>query len=77
MFPDISGSVLRVANDGVFGAEQVIIYASTSKDSLPSQGDNGKYTSQDLHMIMKNQQNAKKDKNSKSGTFKITYTIMK
>ena len=76
MFPDISGAVLRVANDGVFGAEQVIIYASTSKDSLPSQGDNGKYSSQDLHMIMKNQQNAKKDKSNKSGTFKITYTII-
>ena len=76
MFPDISGAVLRVANDGVFGAEQVVIYASTSRDALPSQGDNGKYTSQDLHMIMKNQQNARKDKNNKSGNFKITYTII-
>ncbi len=77
LFPDISGSVLRVANDGVFGAEQVVIYASTSRDGLPSKGDNGKYTSQDLHMIMKNQQNARKDKNNKTGTFKITYTIIK
>ena len=76
-FPDISGSVLRVANDGVFGAEQVVIYASTSKDGLPSKGDNGKYTSQDLHMIMKNQQNARKNKDNKTGTFKITYTIIK
>jgi len=77
LFPDISGAVLRVANDGVFGAEQVVIYASTGKEGLPSQGDNGKYTSQDLHMIMKNQQNARKDKNNKTGTFKITYTIIK
>lgn len=77
LFPDISGAVLRVANDGVFGAEQVVIYASTGKEGLPSQGDNGKYTSQDLHMIMKNQQNARKNKNNKTGTFKITYTIIK
>lgn len=75
-FPDVAGSVLRVTDDGVFGAEQVVIYASTSKEGLPSEQNNGKYISQDLHTIMKKQQNAKKNKNYATGTFKITYTIM-
>lgn len=76
LFPDIAGAVLRVANDGVFGAEQVVIYACSEKEGLPSQTESGKYSSQDLHLIMKNQQNAKKNKSYGTGTFKITYTIM-
>lgn len=76
LFPDISGAVLRVDNNGVYGAEQVVIYACTSKDGLPKQNDNGKYSNQDLHLIMKKQQNAKQNKNYQTGTFKITYTVM-
>lgn len=76
LFPDIAGAVLRVANDGVFGAEQVVIYACSEKEGLPSQTESGKYSSQDLHLIMKKQQNAKKNKSYGTGTFKITYTIM-
>lgn len=76
LFPDISGAVLRVSDDGVYGAEQVVIYASTNETGLPNQNDNGKYNNQDLHLIMKKQQNAKQNKNYQTGTFKITYTIM-
>lgn len=76
MFPDISGAVLKVDNNGVYGAEQVIIYACTNEAGLPNQNDNGKYSNQDLHLIMKKQQSAKENKSYQTGTFKITYTVM-
>ena len=76
MFPDISGAVLKVDNNGVYGAEQVVIYACTNEAGLPNQNDNGKYSNQDLHLIMKKQQSAKQNKSYQTGTFKITYTVM-
>lgn len=75
-FPDIAGAVLRISDDGVFGAEQVIIYACSDEKGLPSQNDSGKYSSEDLHSIMKKQRAVKKNKDFGTGTFKITYTIM-
>ncbi len=37
IFPDIAGAVLRV-QDGIFGNEQVIVYAATVETDLPTQG---------------------------------------
>jgi len=75
-FPDFKGQVLKVADDGVFGAEQIIIYASTEKSGLPPTVSEGKYNSQDLQAIMRNQRNVRQNANFKSGNFKITYTIV-
>ena len=77
LFPDIPGAVLRVADDGVFGAEQVIIYACSKKEGLPSQTDGGKYSNSDLHTIMRRQKSVRNYGDLDSGTFKITYTILK
>ena len=77
LFPDISGAVLRVADDGVFGAEQVIIYACSKKEGLPSKTDGGKYSSSDLHAIMRRQKSVRNYGDLESGIFKITYTILK
>lgn len=76
LFPDIAGAVLRVADDGVFGAEQVVIYACTDKAGLPTQQSGDKYTSDDLHAIMRKQKVVRKHADYGTGTFKITYTIM-
>ena len=76
LFPDIAGAVLRVADDGVFGAEQVVIYACTDERGLPARQAGGKYASEDLHAIMRKQKLAREQANYGIGTFKITYTIM-
>lgn len=76
LFPDIPGAVLRVSDDGVFGAEQVIIYACSKEEALPSQTDGGKYSNSDLHTIMRRQKSVRNYGDLASGTFKITYTIL-
>ena len=75
VFPDIS-PFYYTALDDVFGAEKVIIYACTNKEGLPNQNDCGKYSNQDLHMIMKKQVMERKNKKYKTGVFNITYTIL-
>lgn len=75
IFPDIPGAVLRISDDGVYGTEQVIIYASSRKDALPSQTESGKYTSTTLQAIMKKQQASRKYSDLSQGTAKISYTI--
>ena len=77
LFPDIAGSVLRVADDGVTGSEQVVIYACSEKAGLPSQTDSGNFVSTDLHTIMRRQRASKAGMVYDTGTFKITYTILK
>ena len=66
-----------IEDDGVFGAEQVIIYAATDESILPHKAiDSGKYSNEDLHAIMRKQQAVRRNTNQATGTFKITYTIM-
>lgn len=77
LFPDLRGQQLRVADDGVFGAEQVIIYASSDEKGLPAQTDSGKYSSQDLQQIMRKQRLVRQNADYATGSFKITYTIVR
>lgn len=74
-FPDIAGATLRASDDGVTGDEYVVIYACTSEEGLPSKDDTATFQSQDLHMIMKRQQNAKK--NALYGNVRIKYRLLK
>lgn len=41
-FPDLKDTVFKVV-DGVYGAEQILIYASTSEKGLPKQTSTGRY----------------------------------
>ena len=76
VFPDLSGRVLRIADDGVFGKEHVIIYACSNKEGLPSKAASGKYSNEDLHAIMRRQQAARKSPDQAFGVAKITYEIV-
>lgn len=74
-FPDIPGAVLRVM-DGFFGAEQVVIYAASTREALPPQTDEGIYTKQNLQQTRKFQLERQQE-DVAMGTFKITYTVMR
>ena len=74
-FPDIAGATLRASDDGVSGDEYVVIYACTDENGLPSKDDTATFQSQDLHMIMKRQQNAKS--NALYGNVRIRYRLVK
>ena len=74
-FPDIRGAVLQVA-DGIFGAEQIIIYAASNRNDLPAQINEGKYKKLDLQGITRKFELILENENAKIGECKITYTVM-
>lgn len=76
-FPDIAGQVYKVV-DGVYGAEQILVYASTSPAGLPEQDSGGTYRRGDIQQTARGimavrQQSAEQ---YETGVFKITYTVM-
>lgn len=75
-FPDIDGAVLQVA-DGIFGAEQIIIYAASKRQDLPAQTDEGIYKKQDLQLITRKLELKQSNTEVASGMFKITYTVVR
>lgn len=76
-FPDLKGTVFKVV-DGVYGAEQILIYASTSEKGLPEQTSTGKYARNDIQKITRGIMAVKQSsaENYETSVFKITYTVM-
>lgn len=77
-FPDVAGQVYKVV-DGVYGAEQILVYASTSVAGLPAQDSGGTYRRGDIQQTARGimavrQQSAEQ---YETNIFKITYTVMK
>lgn len=77
VFPDITGQVYKVV-DGVYGAEQILVYASTSPSGLPVQDSSGTYNRGDIRHISRGimavkQQSAEE---YETNVYKITYTVM-
>ena len=77
VFPDIAGQVYKVV-DGVYGAEQILVYASTSQAGLPAQDSGGTYNRGDIRHISRGimavkQQSAEE---YETNVYKITYTVM-
>lgn len=76
-FPDLKDTVFKVV-DGVYGAEQILIYASTSEKGLPKQTSTGKYARNDIQKITRGFIAVKQSsaENYETSVFKITYTVM-
>lgn len=76
-FPDLKNTVFKVV-DGVYGAEQILIYASTSEKGLPEQTSTGKYAKNDIQKITRGIKALKQSsaENYETSVFKITYTVM-
>lgn len=76
-FPDLKDTVFKVV-DGVYGAEQILIYASTSEKGLPEQTSTGKYARNDIQKITRGIIALKQSsaENYETSVFKITYTVM-
>lgn len=76
-FPDLKDTVFKVV-DGVYGAEQILIYASTSQKGLPEQTSTGKYAKNDIQKITRGITTVKQSsaENYETSVFKITYTVM-
>lgn len=76
-FPDLKDTVFKVV-DGVYGAEQILIYASTSEKGLPEQSSTGKYAKNDIQKITRGITALKQSsaENYETSVFKITYTVM-
>lgn len=77
VFPDIPGHVYKVV-DGVYGAEQILVYASTSPAGLPTQDSGGTYNCGDIQQVSRGimavkQQSAEQ---YETNVYKITYTVM-
>ena len=77
VFPDIAGQVYKVV-DGVYGAEQILVYASTAPAGLPAQDSGGTYNRGDIQHISRGimavkQQSAEQ---YETNVYKITYTVM-
>lgn len=77
VFPDIPGHVYKVV-DGVYGAEQILVYASTSLAGLPAQDSSGTYARGDIQQVSRGimavkQQSAEQ---YETNVYKITYTVM-
>ncbi len=77
VLPDIAGHVYKVV-DGVYGAEQILVYASTSPAGLPEQDSGGTYQRGDIQQISRGimavkQQSAEE---YETNVYKITYTVM-
>ena len=75
-FPDIAGARLRVADDGVAGAEYIVIYACSAETGLPSRKSGGKGASGDFHTIMRRQRASKAGAAYRTGIFRINYTVL-
>lgn len=76
-FPDLKDTVFKVV-DGVYGAEQILIYASTSEKGLPEQTSTGRYARNDIQKITRGIMAVKQSsaENYETSVFKITYTVM-
>lgn len=76
-FPDLKNTVFKVV-DGVYGAEQILIYASTSEKGLPEQTSTGRYAKNDIQKITRGITAVKQSsaENYETSVFKITYTVM-
>lgn len=76
-FPDLKDTVFKVV-DGVYGAEQILIYASTSEKGLPKQTSTGRYARNDIQKITRGITALKQSsaENYETSVFKITYTVM-
>lgn len=77
VFPDITGQVYKVV-DGVYGAEQILVYASTSPSGLPVQDSSGTYNRGDIRRISRGIMAVKQQSTEQYETnvYKITYTVM-
>lgn len=76
-FPDIPNQVYKVV-DGVYGAEQILVYASTSPNGLPEQDSSGTYRRGDIQQTSRGIM-AVKEKSAEqyeTSVFKITYTVL-
>lgn len=76
-FPDIPNQVYKVV-DGVYGAEQILVYASTSPAGLPQQDSGGTYRRGDIQQTTRGIMAVKQQSagNYETSVFKITYTVM-
>lgn len=76
-FPDLKNTIFKVV-DGVYGAEQILIYASTSEKGLPEQTSTGRYAKNDIQKITRGITAVKQSsaENYETSVFKITYTVM-
>ena len=76
-FPDIANTVFKVV-DGVYGAEQILVYASSSPKSLPNQQSSGRYKENDIQQITRGIMAVTQDDSEEYETsvFKITYTVL-
>lgn len=78
IFPDSGNYVFKVV-DGVYGAEQILVYASTSPSGLPEQDSGGTYRRGDIQQTVRGIMAVKQQSGAQYETsvFKITYTVMK
>lgn len=76
-FPDIANTVFKVV-DGVYGAEQILVYASSSPKGLPNQQSNSSYAKNDIQLITRGIMAVTQDDSEEYETsvFKITYTVL-
>lgn len=76
-FPDIQGQVYKVV-DGVYGAEQIIVYAATSPAGLPNQDSGGTYRRGDIQQTTRGIMAVKEQsaESYETSVFKITYTVL-
>lgn len=76
-FPDIPNQVYKVV-DGVYGAEQILVYASTSPAGLPEQNSGGTYRRGDIQQTTRGIMAVKEQSagSYETSVFKITYTVL-
>ncbi len=76
-FPDIPNQVYKVV-DGVYGAEQILVYASTSPAGLPEQNSGGTYRRGDIQQTTRGIMAVKEQSEGsyETSVFKITYTVL-
>jgi len=74
-FPDDNTLDYQVV-DGVFGAEHLFIYASTSKEGLPTETGETKYHPSLIASTTRGITAVKKSENISTGVFKIAYTVV-
>ena len=74
-FPDDNTLDYQVV-DGVFGAEHLFIYASTSKEGLPTETGEAKYHPSLIASTTRGITAVKKSENISTGVFKIAYTVV-
>ena len=76
-FPDIANTVFKVV-DGVYGAEQILVYASSSPKGLPNQQSDSRYIQNDIQQISRGIMAVTQDDSEEYETsvFKITYTVL-